>query len=551
MWSCGYRGPATRGIALVGRRHEARRQGGDAREVAQEVQRRPLGREDRAQRPGDLDAPCRRAPARRRRWRARPVSSVGTEPAEGLVGAGAGRPGPRPGGPAGRSCAVARLGTSAAVRSPSGPRSSARARPTASVDRTRRTNRPLSGVRRHAGHRHCAVRPAAGATTARSAGTRPGRGPRGSRCGPGPRPAGRRPAAPGWPARRRPPRSPASARPRPRSSTTRRAAACERAGDRDHAGTPGHRLLQHVAQLGHVGRRPAEAGRARPAPARGRQRHPGRRARCTRSRRCGASPSTARSAPLGSGPPGAARDALGQPGPEDHPLEQRVGGQPVGPVHAGAGHLAHGPQPGQGGGAPEVGDARRPRGGGRRGRWAASPARGRARWRRATPRWWGSAGRSARARWHRARGGRRPGSAIRAAMARLTTSRGASSSTKRSPSRSRSRAPWPRSASESRGRGMAGWCSAVGWNCTNSTSAVGTPARRAMATPSPVDSAGLVVTENSCPAPPVASTTWSARTSTGALPPPGGEGRRRRRSGRPRSGDRGRTSPRARRWPMR
>ena len=82
-------------------------------------------------------------------------------------------------------------------------------------------------------------------------------------------------------------------------------------------------------------------------------------------------------------------------------------------------------------------------------------------------------------------------------MARLTTSRGASSSTKRSPSRSRSSAPWPRNASESSGRGMAGWCSAVGWNWTNSTSAVGTPARSAMATPSPVDSGGLVVTEKS------------------------------------------------------
>ena len=66
-----------------------------------------------------------------------------------------------------------------------------------------------------------------------------------------------------------------------------------------------------------------------------------------------------------------------------------------------------------------------------------------------------------------------PCSAMRAAMARLTTSRGASSSTKRSPSRSRSSAPSPRSASDSSGRGMAGWCSAVGWNCTNSTSAAG------------------------------------------------------------------------------
>ena len=48
----------------------------------------------------------------------------------------------------------------------------------------------------------------------------------------------------------------------------------------------------------------------------------------------------------------------------------------------------------------------------------------------------------------------------------------------------------------------------------NSTSATGTPARRAMARPSAVASAGLVVTANSWPAPPVASTVWVARTST-------------------------------------
>ena len=41
-------------------------------------------------------------------------------------------------------------------------------------------------------------------------------------------------------------------------------------------------------------------------------------------------------------------------------------------------------------------------------------------------------------------------------MARLTTSRGCSSSTNRSPSRSRRSAPWPRSASESSGRGIDG-----------------------------------------------------------------------------------------------
>ncbi len=60
----------------------------------------------------------------------------------------------------------------------------------------------------------------------------------------------------------------------------------------------------------------------------------------------------------------------------------------------------------------------------------------------------------------------------------------------------------------------AGWCRAVGWNCMNSTSATGTPARRAMARPSPVDWTGLVVTANSWPAPPVASIVSVARTST-------------------------------------
>ena len=45
-------------------------------------------------------------------------------------------------------------------------------------------------------------------------------------------------------------------------------------------------------------------------------------------------------------------------------------------------------------------------------------------------------------------------------------------------------------------------------------SATGTPARSAMATPSPVDWGGLVVTENSWPAPPVARRVWAARSST-------------------------------------
>ena len=48
----------------------------------------------------------------------------------------------------------------------------------------------------------------------------------------------------------------------------------------------------------------------------------------------------------------AGQDRLGQPGTEDHPLQQRVGGQSVGPVDAGAGHLAGGPQAGQRGRPP-------------------------------------------------------------------------------------------------------------------------------------------------------------------------------------------------------
>ena len=59
---------------------------------------------------------------------------------------------------------------------------------------------------------------------------------------------------------------------------------------------------------------------------------------------------------------------------------------------------------------------------------------------------------------------------------------------------------------------MDGSASAVGWNWKNSRSATATPARSAMATPSPVASRGLVVTSNSWPAPPVARSTLRART---------------------------------------
>src|SRR6266545_3690235 len=100
-----------------------------------------------------------------------------------------------------------------------------------------------------------------------------------------------------------------------------------------------------------------------------------------------------------------------------------------------------------------------------------------------------------------------------------TTSRGASSccpTMKRLPSPSTRYAPSPRNASDTSGC----WSSAdpptynaVGWNCTNSMSVTSAPARRARATPSPVDTTGLVVAAKTWPIPPVASTTARARTA--------------------------------------
>ena len=55
-------------------------------------------------------------------------------------------------------------------------------------------------------------------------------------------------------------------------------------------------------------------------------------------------PSTARMAPGGCGPVDAGRDRLDRAGTEHHALEQRVRGEAVGAVHAGAGGLPRGPQ---------------------------------------------------------------------------------------------------------------------------------------------------------------------------------------------------------------
>ena len=83
---------------------------------------------------------------------------------------------------------------------------------------------------------------------------------------------------------------------------------------------------------------------------------------------------------------------------------------------------------------------------------------------------------------------------------------------KRVPWASISTAPSPRTASEmSTSRPpVRGRSNTVGWNCTNSISRVAAPARRAMARPSAVATAGLEVSVHSAPTPPAASTTSSA-----------------------------------------
>ena len=79
----------------------------------------------------------------------------------------------------------------------------------------------------------------------------------------------------------------------------------------------------------------------------------------------------------------------------------------------------------------------------------------------------------------------------------------------RSPSKSTRNAPSPRTASEISGcwpRESGPRYMTVGWNCTNSRSRRVAPARSASAIPSPVETAGLVVCENTWPRPPQAST---------------------------------------------
>ena len=105
---------------------------------------------------------------------------------------------------------------------------------------------------------------------------------------------------------------------------------------------------------------------------------------------------------------------------------------------------------------------------------------------------------------------------MRRATASATSSRGASSSTKRSPPASSSSAPSPRTASVTR-KPSAPFApaTAVGWNCIISRSASAAPAACASTIPAPTAPAGFVVRDHSAAAPPVASTT--ARADDDAL----------------------------------
>ncbi len=99
-----------------------------------------------------------------------------------------------------------------------------------------------------------------------------------------------------------------------------------------------------------------------------------------------------------------------------------------------------------------------------------------------------------------------------AKMARETSSRGASSSTKRSPPGPCRVAPSPRIASVTRKPSRPGIpITAVGWNCRNSRSARSAPAAWAIDIPMPSEPGGFVVRDHSAAAPPVARIVARAR----------------------------------------
>ena len=228
---------------------------------------------------------------------------------------------------------------------------------------------------------------------------------------------------------------------------------------------------------------------------------------------------TARIAPVGCGPLDAGRDRLDRTRAEDHALEQRVGRQPVGAVHAACSATspaAH--SPGSAVAPVEVGDDAAAQVVGGRGdrqpvgrRVEPDGARGRRRWS-------GSAASKCSSPVASSQTWSTPCSSIARGDGPATPRRGAAARRRSARRRRRAAAaPWPRSASDSSGRGMRrvvqrGGVELHELDVGDRARRPAAPWRRRRRWP-PV---GLVVTANSWPAPPVASSTWRARTSCGA-----------------------------------
>ena len=197
-------------------------------------------------------------------------------------------------------------------------------------------------------------------------------------------------------------------------------------------------------------------------------------------------------APVALGPVDAPVDGLDHPGAEHHAVEQRVRRQAVGAHHAVAARLAGHPQ------AREARTRRRGRRGCRRSCSARRARSGSQSVRRVEPDL-GELGGDRREPLGEAleAGGVEP--QVLDVLLEHASGDGPAHLVAREelvdePLARRGRAGGrrgPRSASVSSGRGITGWWSAVGWNCSNSTSATATPARIAMATPSPVASVGV------------------------------------------------------------
>ena len=327
------------GVADARRRPAASARSGGSRVATpdrwqQEVERGALGGEDRRA-AGRSTAPSAGpgVDARRRRRASHATSTVGSSWREGLVGARGARPARRRRRrhDVGRG-ASRRRGSARRVRSPRRQRSSARARATASrtacdrrVEVARRHDRASAGER-HEGERRTVAKSTRRPSEllVRLAGSRcgcacpdsprgRGRGARERRCHREAGCAARRPARRRVDVRRR--------RVAQRARGTRRSRAHAGAGASSPAAAP----------------RAWSAARSR--------RHGTGATAAARRRRSSTRRAWRRSAP---GRPLPATDGLDDARARTPSLEQRVRRQPVGAVHAGAGHLAARPQAGQG-----------------------------------------------------------------------------------------------------------------------------------------------------------------------------------------------------------